>query len=243
MFTFNLCFLSTCVPQRPLTFLFQISSLFFHSHSLWFSLNFLSVFCQVTGQIPVNSRPVMPFHGVWWTVGQGRLSVFVTLAMWAWTACRVKASVTSNQTFVSMTVNVMSSKEKVPSAGQRNTKWNNPNWRSFFILLFLLNVVLILRCRVGENWWYRGEHCEEFVSEPLVVGIAIASVAGFLLVSSSIVFFLVRALREPQGGEDCEDPVRWEMTTVTAHSVSFPHVWFDAAFLNFFPPLDAGRDR
>uniref|UniRef100_H2RQ61 Interphotoreceptor matrix proteoglycan 2b n=1 Tax=Takifugu rubripes TaxID=31033 RepID=H2RQ61_TAKRU len=36
----------------------------------------------------------------------------------------------------------------------------------------------ICRCRVGENWWYRGEHCEEFVSEPLVVGIALASVVG-----------------------------------------------------------------
>ncbi|XP_030060899.1 LOW QUALITY PROTEIN: interphotoreceptor matrix proteoglycan 2 [Microcaecilia unicolor] len=47
----------------------------------------------------------------------------------------------------------------------------------------------ICRCRVGENWWYRGEHCEEYVSEPLVVGIAIASVAGFLLVAISVVFF------------------------------------------------------
>uniref|UniRef100_A0A8C2ZBS9 Interphotoreceptor matrix proteoglycan 2b n=1 Tax=Cyclopterus lumpus TaxID=8103 RepID=A0A8C2ZBS9_CYCLU len=54
----------------------------------------------------------------------------------------------------------------------------------------------ICRCRVGENWWYRGEHCEEYVSEPMVVGIAIASVAGFLLVASGIVFFLARTLRE-----------------------------------------------
>uniref|UniRef100_A0A7M4EXE7 Interphotoreceptor matrix proteoglycan 2 n=1 Tax=Crocodylus porosus TaxID=8502 RepID=A0A7M4EXE7_CROPO len=54
----------------------------------------------------------------------------------------------------------------------------------------------ICRCRVGENWWYRGEHCEEFVSEPLVVGIAIASVAGFLLVASAVIFFLARTLRE-----------------------------------------------
>uniref|UniRef100_A0A8C5LSE5 Interphotoreceptor matrix proteoglycan 2 n=1 Tax=Leptobrachium leishanense TaxID=445787 RepID=A0A8C5LSE5_9ANUR len=53
----------------------------------------------------------------------------------------------------------------------------------------------ICRCRVGENWWYRGEHCEEYVSEPLVVGIAIASVAGFLLVASAIIFFLARTLR------------------------------------------------
>ncbi|MED6253964.1 hypothetical protein ATANTOWER_010037 [Ataeniobius toweri] len=66
----------------------------------------------------------------------------------------------------------------------------------------------ICRCRVGENWWYRGEHCEEYVSEPLVVGIAIASVAGFLLVAGGIIFFLVRTLREQYDGEDTEDPLR-----------------------------------
>ncbi|XP_053273561.1 interphotoreceptor matrix proteoglycan 2 [Pleuronectes platessa] len=66
----------------------------------------------------------------------------------------------------------------------------------------------ICRCRVGENWWYRGEHCEEYVSEPLVVGIAIASVAGFLLVSAGIIFFLARTLREQYDAEDTEDPVR-----------------------------------
>ncbi|KAG7502202.1 interphotoreceptor matrix proteoglycan 2-like [Solea senegalensis] len=66
----------------------------------------------------------------------------------------------------------------------------------------------ICRCRVGENWWYRGEHCEEFVSEPLVVGIAVASVAGFLVVAGAIVFFLSRTLREQYDGEDSEDPVR-----------------------------------
>uniref|UniRef100_A0A3Q3NCR8 Uncharacterized protein n=1 Tax=Mastacembelus armatus TaxID=205130 RepID=A0A3Q3NCR8_9TELE len=54
----------------------------------------------------------------------------------------------------------------------------------------------ICRCRVGENWWYRGEHCQEYVSEPLVVGIAIASVAGFLTVAAGIIFFLARTLRE-----------------------------------------------
>ncbi|XP_067848456.1 interphotoreceptor matrix proteoglycan 2 [Heptranchias perlo] len=53
----------------------------------------------------------------------------------------------------------------------------------------------ICRCRVGENWWYRGEHCEEYVSETLVVGIAIASVAGFLLVASAVIFFVARTLR------------------------------------------------
>lgn len=61
------------------------------------------------------------------------------------------------------------------------------------------------RCRVGENWWYRGEHCEEFVSEPLVVGIAIASVAGFLLVASAVIFFLARTLREQYTKNDSED--------------------------------------
>ncbi|XP_014859457.1 PREDICTED: titin-like [Poecilia mexicana] len=66
----------------------------------------------------------------------------------------------------------------------------------------------ICRCRVGENWWYRGEHCEEYVSEPLVVGIAIASVVGFLLVAGGITFFLARTLREQYDGEDTEDPLR-----------------------------------
>lgn len=64
------------------------------------------------------------------------------------------------------------------------------------------------RCRVGENWWYRGEHCEEYVSEPLVVGIAIASVVGFLMVAAGIIFFLARTLREQYDGEDSEDPLR-----------------------------------
>ncbi|XP_032889391.1 interphotoreceptor matrix proteoglycan 2 [Amblyraja radiata] len=53
----------------------------------------------------------------------------------------------------------------------------------------------ICRCRVGENWWYRGEHCEEYVSETLVVGIAITSVAGFLLVASVVIFFIANMLR------------------------------------------------
>ncbi|XP_076021959.1 interphotoreceptor matrix proteoglycan 2-like [Genypterus blacodes] len=65
----------------------------------------------------------------------------------------------------------------------------------------------ICRCRVGENWWYRGEHCEEYVSEPLVVGIAIASVVGFLAVAFAVVFFLARVLREQHDGEDSEDPL------------------------------------
>ncbi|XP_042260121.1 interphotoreceptor matrix proteoglycan 2 [Thunnus maccoyii] len=66
----------------------------------------------------------------------------------------------------------------------------------------------ICRCRVGENWWYRGEHCEEYVSEPLVVGIAIASVAGFLMVAAGTIFFLARTLREQYDREDTEDPPR-----------------------------------
>ncbi|KAI4896189.1 hypothetical protein NFI96_006662 [Prochilodus magdalenae] len=66
----------------------------------------------------------------------------------------------------------------------------------------------ICRCRVGENWWYRGEHCEEYVSEPLVVGIAIASVAGFLLVASGVIFFLARALKDQYDKEETEDPIR-----------------------------------
>ncbi|XP_061484151.1 interphotoreceptor matrix proteoglycan 2 [Rhineura floridana] len=66
----------------------------------------------------------------------------------------------------------------------------------------------ICRCRVGDNWWYRGEHCEEYVSEPLVVGIAIASVAGFLLVASAIIFFLARTLRDQYSKSKMEDSLR-----------------------------------
>ncbi|XP_037345501.2 interphotoreceptor matrix proteoglycan 2-like isoform X2 [Pungitius pungitius] len=66
----------------------------------------------------------------------------------------------------------------------------------------------ICRCRVGENWWYRGEHCEEYVSEPLVVGIAIASVAGFLFVASVVIFFLARTLRDQYDKDESEDPIR-----------------------------------
>ncbi|XP_004675530.1 PREDICTED: interphotoreceptor matrix proteoglycan 2 [Condylura cristata] len=53
----------------------------------------------------------------------------------------------------------------------------------------------ICRCRVGENWWFRGEHCEEFVSEPLMIVITAASVAGLVLVLSAIIFFLVKTLQ------------------------------------------------
>ncbi|XP_016055224.1 PREDICTED: interphotoreceptor matrix proteoglycan 2 [Miniopterus natalensis] len=63
----------------------------------------------------------------------------------------------------------------------------------------------ICRCRVGENWWYRGEHCEEFVSEPLVIGITIASVAG-LLVSSAVIFFLIRTLQARNARRKRERP-------------------------------------
>ncbi|XP_063733581.1 interphotoreceptor matrix proteoglycan 2-like [Eleginops maclovinus] len=72
----------------------------------------------------------------------------------------------------------------------------------------------ICRCRVGENWWYRGQHCEEFVSEPLVVGIAMASVFGLLLVAGGIVYFLSRTLRERYDGEDSEDPIRFGEPTL-----------------------------
>ncbi|XP_040606612.1 interphotoreceptor matrix proteoglycan 2 [Mesocricetus auratus] len=53
----------------------------------------------------------------------------------------------------------------------------------------------ICRCRVGSNWWYRGQHCEEFVSEPFVIGITIASVVSLLLVISAVILFLVKTLQ------------------------------------------------
>ncbi|XP_062905905.1 interphotoreceptor matrix proteoglycan 2 [Mobula hypostoma] len=63
----------------------------------------------------------------------------------------------------------------------------------------------ICRCRVGENWWYRGEHCEEYVSETLVVGIAITSAAGFLLVAFAVIFFVARTLRAQYAKSGTED--------------------------------------
>ncbi|XP_045707902.1 interphotoreceptor matrix proteoglycan 2 isoform X5 [Phyllostomus hastatus] len=64
----------------------------------------------------------------------------------------------------------------------------------------------ICRCRVGENWWYRGERCEEFVSEPLVIGITIASVVGLLLVSSAVIFFLIRTLQTQNARREGQRP-------------------------------------
>ncbi|XP_053526305.1 interphotoreceptor matrix proteoglycan 2 isoform X2 [Artibeus jamaicensis] len=66
----------------------------------------------------------------------------------------------------------------------------------------------ICRCRVGENWWYRGERCEEFVSEPLVIGITIAAVVGLLLVSSAVIFFLVRTLQTHNARREGQRPFR-----------------------------------
>nr|XP_019566762.1 PREDICTED: interphotoreceptor matrix proteoglycan 2 [Rhinolophus sinicus] len=64
----------------------------------------------------------------------------------------------------------------------------------------------ICRCRVGENWWYRGEHCEELVSEPLVIGVAIAAVLGLLLVSSAVIFLLVRTVQAQNIRRERERP-------------------------------------
>nr|KAF6382255.1 interphotoreceptor matrix proteoglycan 2 [Pipistrellus kuhlii] len=64
----------------------------------------------------------------------------------------------------------------------------------------------ICRCRVGENWWYRGEHCEEFVSEPLVIGISVAAMAGLLLVSSAVVIFLIKTLQAQHARRERQRP-------------------------------------
>ncbi|KAL1787209.1 interphotoreceptor matrix proteoglycan 2 [Sigmodon hispidus] len=66
----------------------------------------------------------------------------------------------------------------------------------------------ICRCRVGSNWWYRGQHCEEFVSEPFVIGITIASVVSLLLVASAAVFFLVKTLQAQNFRRERQRPSR-----------------------------------
>uniref|UniRef100_A0A8C6RB65 Interphotoreceptor matrix proteoglycan 2 n=1 Tax=Nannospalax galili TaxID=1026970 RepID=A0A8C6RB65_NANGA len=63
----------------------------------------------------------------------------------------------------------------------------------------------ICRCPVGANWWYRGEHCEEFVSEPFVIGITIVSVISLLLVSSAVIF-LVKTLQTQNDRREGERP-------------------------------------
>ncbi|XP_037690799.1 interphotoreceptor matrix proteoglycan 2 [Choloepus didactylus] len=73
----------------------------------------------------------------------------------------------------------------------------------------------ICRCRVGENWWYRGEHCEEFVSEPLVIGITIASMVGLLLVSSAVIFFLARTLQAQYARRERERPFSQPETLIS----------------------------
>ncbi|XP_039770373.1 interphotoreceptor matrix proteoglycan 2 [Ornithorhynchus anatinus] len=81
----------------------------------------------------------------------------------------------------------------------------------------------ICRCRVGANWWYRGEHCEEYVSEPLVVGIAVASVAGFLLVASAVIFFLARTLRGQYAKSEIEGSFRRQDDSLSSaeHAVKY----------------------
>ncbi|XP_039333398.1 interphotoreceptor matrix proteoglycan 2 isoform X3 [Saimiri boliviensis] len=64
----------------------------------------------------------------------------------------------------------------------------------------------ICRCRVGENWWYRGEHCEEFVSEPVVIGITIASVVGLLVIFSAVTYFFIRILQAHHDRSERERP-------------------------------------
>nr|XP_004036030.3 interphotoreceptor matrix proteoglycan 2 [Gorilla gorilla gorilla] len=64
----------------------------------------------------------------------------------------------------------------------------------------------ICRCRVGENWWYRGKHCEEFVSEPVIIGITIASVVGLLVIFSAIIYFFIRTLQAHHDRSERESP-------------------------------------
>lgn len=76
------------------------------------------------------------------------------------------------------------------------------------VILFWGLVTARYRCRVGDNWWYRGEHCEEFVSEPWVIGIAVASLVGLLLISSAVVFVLVKMLQAQYVRRERERPFR-----------------------------------
>lgn len=171
-----------------------------------------SAFLQVTRPIPASSRHAMSSLSVWWTAGRAKSSACAMLATWAWMDCLAWVSASCRRISASMMANVTSFPARAPSAGR--LQWHWPDHHCFlnnsspWMLLCVFVCDLDCRCRVGENWWYRGEHCEEYVSEPLVVGIAIASVVGFLAVAAGIIFFLARTLREQYDGEDSEDPLR-----------------------------------
>ncbi|KAM4888585.1 interphotoreceptor matrix proteoglycan 2 [Thomomys bottae] len=84
----------------------------------------------------------------------------------------------------------------------------------------------ICRCRVGENWWYRGEHCEEFVSEPLVIGITITSVIGLLFILSVVIIFLVKTLQAQNIRRERERPLRQpDSLSSIENAVKYNHVY------------------
>ncbi|KAJ0062592.1 hypothetical protein NL108_018171 [Boleophthalmus pectinirostris] len=69
----------------------------------------------------------------------------------------------------------------------------------------------ICRCRVGERWFFRGRHCEEFVSETLVVFGAVGSVLCFLFVTVVIVYVLSKFLRQHESEEGISlDGQKWD---------------------------------
>uniref|UniRef100_A0A673TSG1 Interphotoreceptor matrix proteoglycan 2 n=1 Tax=Suricata suricatta TaxID=37032 RepID=A0A673TSG1_SURSU len=82
----------------------------------------------------------------------------------------------------------------------------------------------ICRCRVGENWWYRGEHCEEFVSEPLVIGITVATVLGIVLVVSGLVFFFIRTFQANYVRRERERPISRQPDSLSTveNAVKYP---------------------
>ena len=67
---------------------------------------------------------------------------------------------------------------------------------------------------MGDRWWYRGRRCEELVSEPLAVAMAMGAVLGVLLLAAGGLYLLARALRDQYPPQDSEDPRRSEHLSV-----------------------------
>ncbi|CAL9698422.1 unnamed protein product [Knipowitschia caucasica] len=80
------------------------------------------------------------------------------------------------------------------------------------------------RCLVGDSWYFRGDRCEDFVSEKLVVIGAVASILCFLLVTAVIVYFLSRFLRQLESDDYSDafssDSPKWSRSQFPVQSES-----------------------
>uniref|UniRef100_UPI00398E8D12 interphotoreceptor matrix proteoglycan 1 n=1 Tax=Pristiophorus japonicus TaxID=55135 RepID=UPI00398E8D12 len=55
----------------------------------------------------------------------------------------------------------------------------------------------VCRCHVDSDWVYRGEHCAELESEPLIAMVTVVSIFGLLLLASSATLILPKIFHKP----------------------------------------------